>query len=260
MKRMAMPVTTAWTFKRGLRVSLIVHGALVLFIVLKALVFPSTVKPFIPSLRVDLVGLPDMVRKDLERLKTLPMPKAGEESESEPEKVKVKSDPEAASPDELVLKPKAGSEGKTSKADKAKDRAKKALARIKALEKINEADETPADDSAVVKGNIVSKGSALSGNAKETAEQSYYEGVLAKLQANWALPIWLSRQSLSAQVQVFIDGRGRVKLTHFMKSSGNPQFDDAVKRAIAASEPFQVPPDELRSSLLNHGILLGFPL
>src|ERR1035437_4339097 len=67
-----------WTLNKGLRWSLICHLSLVVAIVVKSLIFPSDVKPFIPSLRVDLVGLPDNLKKELERAKSLPLPQKGE--------------------------------------------------------------------------------------------------------------------------------------------------------------------------------------
>ena len=261
-----MMTTPAWTLNRGLRWSLICHLGLVVAIIVKSLIFPNDVKPFIPSLRVDLVGLPDSLKKDLERAKTLPLPKLGETDPVEAVKPaqKIKEALEKfADPDELVLNPKKDKLGKKAKKEEEttlKDRTKNALTRIKALARINDAEESTANESAVVKGNIASKGAALTGNAKESAQQSYYESVLTRLQANWSLPVWLTRQSLQAQVQILIDHAGRVKVFHFVKSSGNTQFDNAVKKAIASSEPFQVPPVELRGSLLSHGILLGFPL
>lgn len=252
---------------RGLRWSVILHAGLFISFLIKSLIFPSTIQPYLPSLRVDLVGLPDLLKKDMDRLKTLPLPKSGEPEEAIEEQ-KSKSKPSAQAPveeDDLVLNPKkAKPKGKkdTEKEEAAdrKSRAQKALARIKALARVNDAEENTAEESAVLKGNQVSKGAALSGEAKESAEQSYYDKVLVKLQANWAIPIWVSRQNLQAQVQVFVDYRGRVKLLQFIKPSGNAQFDQAVKRAVSASEPFPVPPVELRGSLLNRGILLGFPL
>ena len=253
--------TDGWTLNRGLRWSLIGHVALVLFVLIKSLVFPSDVRPYIPSLRVDLVGLPDALKKDIERMKSLPMPKAGEPEETAPEP-KSKS-AEKAEPDELVLNPKKAKDEKKSKEtdeERVKARTKNALARIKALAKINDAEDSKSDESDVVKGNQLSKGSSLAGNARENTEQGYLDLVLTRLQDNWALPSWLARQNLQAQVQAFIDNRGHVRRIQFIKSSGNAQFDDAVKKAVMASEPFPIPPVDLRGSLLSHGILLGFPL
>jgi TonB family protein len=258
-------------YELGLRWSLLVHVGIIAVVLIKSLVFPNEPKLYIPSLRVDIVGLPDLLKnekkmipqgkslddiqkilekaqRDADRLKKIPPPKP----------VKVKEPPvEKAAPDEMVLKPKQV----PPKNEKAEERRlKAAMDRIKALSKIdaerdNSDDDTPKS-APLIKGNKISKGSSQDGDAKESNDTNYYDSVRSKLQENWALPIWLSRQNLSAQIQITIDGRGRVRDFRFVKPSGNPQFDDAVKRTLAESQPFPTPP----SDLLMNGILIGFPL
>jgi TonB family protein len=247
------------TLKQALRGSLIAHGVILLFLLIKGWLFPGSQTRYLPSLRVDLVALPDVLKKDLESLKNLPTPadlKTHSQANTAPKEEK------ASSEDEMILNAKKKKTLDTAKdrgSKTARDRARKAIQRIKALSQVEESAEE-APQTAVVKGNRVSHGGSLSADARETAEKSYYDDVLLKLQDNWALPVWLSRQDLSAQVMVLIDARGGVAALRFTKSSGNAQFDDAVKRAIAASQPFPRPPEELRDSLMDRGLLLGFPL
>lgn len=253
--------------KRGLRLSLALHVALALFILIKTLVFPSNPVPFIPSLRVDLVGLPDQLRNELIRGAKTPLPPLPEETK-ETQTAKSSEPAETADPDEMVLKPrhpKAETPRKSEK-EKTRERERKikgALARIKALAKIT-ADSSPAkasdSEGTLIKGNRISKGTSLSGEAREAAEASYYDLLRDRLQENWELPVWIARQNLSAQVQLFIDSRGQVRSFRFVKGSGNSQFDDAVRRTISESQPFTPPPAELASSTLTNGILVGFPL
>lgn len=234
---------------RGVTWSIIGHGSFFLAIILKNLVLPST--PFIhtPVLRVDVVGLPDILKKDLSQI-SKNQPKA-----DEIEKI-VK---ETAAPDEMVLNPK--KEVKEKKKEKEKPREEKmssALARIKALEKIRE--ESTEDSGVIIKGNQISKGSSLSGDAKETSEAGYYDLIKDRLADNWALPPWLARQKLSAQVVLNINSEGQVTRVQFSRPSGNPQFDEAIRQSIKLSNPFPKPPKEILTIVQNQGILVGFPL
>lgn len=248
----------------GMRWSFMLHGAAIIIILLKALIFPGKSIPYIPTLRVDVVGLPDVLKRDLNKLANSPPPKAIadalKKTETEIKKTKehkavVK---EHAAPHEMVLKPKV---------EQAKERQKKlksALDRIKSLNKIGALDSKEQSNdnrpTAVIKGNMISKGTSLSGDARESAEPNYLDQVRDRLQQNWALPIWLSRQNYSAQVQIYINRDGTLSRFAFIKASGNPQFDEAIKRTLAESQPFAQPPAELQSALLANGVLIGFPL
>jgi colicin import membrane protein len=248
-------------YQRGIRWSMGVHGVLILLILVKALVFPNTPKMYIPTLRVDVVGLPDLLKsekknpsnnKSLEDIQKM-LEKAQVDAnkvKKPPPPAKVKTPVEKADPDEMVLKPK------QIQNDAARDkRLEAAMRRMKALAKLD-SENTPAAPAAPIKGNKLSKGNSTSGDAKESDTANYYDTVRSKLQENWALPVWLSRQKLSAQVEIVIDSRGTVREFRFVKTSGNPQFDEAVKKTLAASQPFDTPP----SDLLMNGILIGFPL
>jgi len=234
---------------RGVRLSLIAHGAIAALILIKSLVFPSKTIPFIPTLRVDIVGLPDVLKKDKFNQ---PIPAALPTPAKPAEKPREKSKAEPALPNEMVLKPKA----KAEEAAREK-KIKGALDRIKALQKINDDSEKAP---AVVKGNKISKGSSLSDDARESDQASYYDQIRDKLQQNWELPVWLSRQDLSARVQLMIDSRGILRGFRFIKASGNAQFDEAVKKTIKDSQPFPIPPTDIAGSLASNGILVGFPL
>lgn len=234
---------------RAITWSLIGHGAIALIVVLKSLVFPG--QPLLispPALRVDLVGLPDLLKKDLAKISQPAPPKEAKEV-TPPKTVTAEPLPKA---DEMVLNPK-----KTQKA-----KINSALARIRALERLkdNTEDAEKNEESIVIKGNQVSAGTSLSGNARENAQAGYYDLARDSLVEFWTLPPWLARQKLSAQVQIRIDPAGRVLSSKFVKSSGNPTFDAAILNTIRDAQPFPRPPKELLSSLADDGIVFGFPL
>jgi len=259
-------------YETGLRWSLVVHVVIIAMVLIKSLVFPNTAKVYVPTLRVDVVGLPDLLKNEKQQIphgKSLEdIQKMLEKAEKQAEKVKsvappkVKEPPvEKADPDEMVLKPKklAPTPDDSQKVYKAQEkRLRAAMDRIKALSKIHadQNDDTQQEDAPPIKGNKLSKGNSLDGDAKESDTANYYDLVRSKLQENWSLPVWLSRQNLSAQIQIILDSHGRVRDFRFVKQSGNSQFDDAVKRTLNDSQPFPAPPEEL----LANGILIGFPL
>ena len=245
-------------FTRALKWSLIAHGAMLFVIVVKGLVFPSKAISYIPSLRVDVVDLPDVLKKDKSKLMKIPdladLSKDLKEAESQAKDIQPKKAPkvdaEMADPDEMVLNPKA-------KGTDRKKKMKSALDRIKSLSKIS---DDPQEAKAItIKGNKLSKGTAL-GEGKESDDVNYYDVLRERLQENWALPVWLARQNLAAQVQVFIDEKGKLRGFKFVKASGNEQFDEAIKRTLQDSQPFPLPPEAIRGSLATSGITVGFPL
>ncbi len=199
----------------------------------------------------DIQKMLEKAQNDANKIKNVPPPK-------------IKEPPvEKAEKDELVLHPKKTQPEKTEPTKKVSEaqekRLRAAMDRIKALSKLHADTDTDSDkDQAAppIKGNKISKGNSLDGDAKESDSANYYDTVRAKLQENWALPIWLSRQNLSAQIEITIDSHGQVREFRFAKPSGNAQFDAAVKKTLQDSQPFPAPPEEL----LMNGILIGFPL
>ena len=238
----------------GLKRSLFVHFAIFIAIFIKCMIFPDKPLIYIPTLRVDLVGLPDILKKDLSKYSKLPansqLDQALKNAETDAKNIKAVP---PATPDEMIFKPQSPVE-RLAREKKLKN----ALARIKALNKIDA--ESTTKSAPLIKGNAISKGTSLSADARESAQTSYFDMLRERLREYWSLPVWIARQNYSAQVQIFIDARGKLYSYRFIKLSGNAQFDDAVKRTITESQPYPQPPESMITSLLSNGILVGFPL
>lgn len=219
-------------FSQALKWSCIVHVGLILVFILRFQFFPSETTLYVPSLKVDLVALPEVLKKDLGKDKKKKQEETKQAKKKEKEKDKEK--------------PK---KNKISKKSQKKDELKSAIEQIR--------EETKEEE---VRGNKISKGSTTTGEAREALERSYFDDVHANLIQNWSLPVWLERQNLSAQAHIYVDTEGRILTVKLTKRSGNERFDQEVKRAIERSNPFPAPPKELRGSLESNGILLGFPL
>jgi len=270
------PIERENELPRGLVYSLIAHAGLVILVMTKTLIFPGDPKPLIPTLRVDLVGLPDQLKgeKGSTPLPISPeMTEALKQAENAAREIKPKLPPappeqsaltEVPKKDEMLVKPTLAAPPTTPL--NAKQRQKKmssAVQRLKALEgirsELSDSSQT-AQSKTLLKGNQISKGNSASGEFTENPESGYLESLRDRLADHWELPVWLSRQKLSAQTRVWIDRRGKLIRFEFQKTSGNTQFDEAVKRTIVASQPLPAPPRELSSQLENAGVLVGFPL
>ena len=242
-------------FKRFVVFSLAAHLLLVVYLSLKSALFPDKPIEYLPSLRVDLVALPDQKKTEITQPKAEPeKPKEVIISKPEP-KVDAKPDIKAdnTAGDFAVKKKKKALHEKKEK--EATKKLKAALDRIKALERIKAL--AGGDE---IKGNKISRGSALSGEAKASLETSYFDIVLERVRGNWELPKWLQDRNLSATFMIYLDARGGLKNFKIIKSSGNEQFDSEVKRTLQASAPFPLPPSAIASDLSGQGITLGFPL
>jgi len=258
------------SLKRNLKTSATFHVAVLLVVLIKSIVLPGTPKTYQPALRVDIVGLPDLLKQDMQNLR----PAKPETTTAEPALPRKAIEKEEADPDEMVLKREAKSvaeknrkllkefEEKTRNEEERRKKMDAALRRVKSLAKLNDIKDTPEGETSPtqIKGNQISRGASVSGDARQSDHASYYDQVRARLQENWELPVWLSRQNLAARIEVFVDRKGMVRSYRFTKASGNPQFDEAIKRTLTASQPFPAPPAEEADSLLVHGISVGFPL
>ncbi len=242
--------------KRFVSLSIALHVLGLFYIVLKSFIFPDTPKEYLPSIRVDLVGLPSQKKNEV----PLPKPAEIEKPAAKPiaapipeKKPILKAETESG--DYSIAKKKKIKIEHAKKEKEAQKKLKQALERIKAIERIKAL--AGGDE---VKGNKISKGSALTGEAKASLETTYFDVVLERVRANWELPKWLQEQSYSAKVMIYLDSRGNMKTFKFTKSSGNDQFDSEVKRTLQASSPFPLPPGAIASDISGQGILLGFPL
>ncbi len=244
MKRIVHPASTP-QLNQGIKWSFLAHLAVFLILILKSYTFPDHKTPYSPSLKVDLVALPDLLKKEQERALSPAQSKFKEEVKK-------------------ILHPTPRSHEMTvaTKSPSRIVKNKHALQRLKALARIQNWAEEPSPNSKphLIKGNQLSAGTSTEGEAKESNENSYLDSLRDRLHENFQLPIWLSRQPLSAQVHIFIAESGDLLRYVFENPSGNIHFDSAVKKAIQQSQPFPTPPLEMGRKLMSRGISFRFPL
>ncbi len=249
-------------FSRPFAVSAVLHGTLLTFFIIHSLIWDTPRQAHIPTLRVDLVGLPDQLKGQKNPGVTpneSELTKELDQARKEAQKIKTQKVISPPKSDEMVVSPKKKDKKESKKEEKKRlreERLQNALDRIKALSKIG-------DDSkgrgAPIKGNKISPGTSLSGEAREGTAAEYYDALREHLQERWELPRWLARKNLSAKVMLYIDRRGKVDQLVFTQSSGDAQYDAAVKKTIMDSQPFPTP-NQQAQMLGSRGIAIHFPL
>lgn len=254
-------------FWKGVRKSIGVHAAAVIALLLLTLVLPREPVKYQPSIRIDLVGLPDLKKSDLARAQPDDFERLSEklkDGSSKTQKLAEQArnaksaEPEPTPADDAAnsmalkkIKPRPEAPKTPAKKD-----LKSAIERIKAIAALEDESKPPGQKKTVaMKGNKVSRGdSSAGGPAMDT--NAFIGALQAKLRDNWNLPVWLGNQNLSAKIVIFLSRDGYVNNTIVAKSSGNQQFDDYCLKTIRTAQPFGAPP----SDIVNEGLTLGFPL
>lgn len=245
--------------KNALRISLGIHLGALLFLLSFHWIFPEETRILTPTLRVDLVSLPELKKDEPPSLPSSapePAPPPPPKTAAERPPPRVVPATKEADHGEIHLPEKKPRKKQASKKEKAAEKKlKAAIARIRAIERIKALAGTDE-----VKGNRISKGTALTGEALQSLEAGYFDVILERVRSYWELPKWLREQNRSAKVMIRLDPQGRIRSFEFVQSSGSAPFDAEVRRAIQVSAPFPLPPQAISAGISKQGILLGFPL
>jgi colicin import membrane protein len=233
--------------------SVFFHLAIVFFFTVNAYLFPDENINFENAIRVDIVGLP-------EKLKKLPEPAKSKEL-AKPEVQKTELTPakpeEVAKPAPVPVPDKKAIDLERKKAQQKAVEKLEAMESLKAMEEEDEKEKADAKKTAVA-GNVANSGNALTGILQNQIS-SYIGQVKDHVNNNWNLPQWMANANLKAQALVMIDARGVVIHRSIVKTSGNSGFDDSILSAIDRSSPFPAPPNALVGVFKNKGFTLGFP-
>jgi colicin import membrane protein len=257
----AIPKDTS--LNRAIGASVVLHIAVFIAFAVRTVFYPSAPLLIEESIRVDIVGLPDKTTPKAALplpLPEAPKPVAEKPAEPKPEpRAEVKVEPKPAAP--------------TVNLDKSKQQQESALKRLEALQKLEKmvqknqaqtnsqaaaaAIESAPQPSAIIKGNEVSPGTALTGIAR-LSHQSYLASIQSYVKRQWNLPHWLANGNFSARVRIFLDSRGNVVKREMTRSSNNSAYDERVLQAIDTSSPLPAPPSDLANLLAVDGIEVDF--
>lgn len=234
--------------------SFLVHLGLILAFTVRALLFPNVEINAERAARVDIIALPDKLPDGAPP----PAPEA-------PKPTQEKSPP---TPAPSVAKPAAPLPAPNPDAvAKREQRQRDALRRLQdmrsrdavdRMRKNEELRQRLAAQQQQFKGNVISKGSELSGLAR-LEHDDYSTQVGVKVRSFFSLPEYLINQKLQARVRVRIQENGQLISAELVRSSGNPRFDEAALQAVQGALPLPAPPERLRGVVRVEGIVLGFP-
>jgi len=78
--------------------------------------------------------------------------------------------------------------------------------------------------------------------------RDYFRRLEESVRSSWVLPGALVRDAskLIVELRIVIEKDGRVSEERIERGSGNPYFDDSVRRAIRKASPLPIPPEQLR--------------
>jgi outer membrane biosynthesis protein TonB len=233
------------SFRKFVVVSIAAHLAIFFAVSIKNFFISSENIVIPPSMRVDLVALPDKVTEPIAPSKPAPAAPA----KSAP--VKPLNKPEPKPEPKLNVKDLQKKALEKLKAQSALDRIKNEVDAAQAKPATTKQNTPPAQE---VRGNIISSGSSFSGLSQLRVNE-YLEDVKSRVSEHWSLPQWLKDAPLKASVVIMIDDRGLLVRREIYTSSGNSVFDASCLAAVADSAPFSPPPGELKSRL----IMVRFP-
>jgi TonB family protein len=109
--------------------------------------------------------------------------------------------------------------------------------------------EAPAPTRSGARGAAGGGGGGAQGTVRLSPELlDYFRRLEERVRSSWVLPEALVRDAakLVVELRIVIEKDGRVSAERIERGSGNPYFDDSVRRAIRKASPLPVPPEQLR--------------
>ena len=108
----------------------------------------------------------------------------------------------------------------------------------------------------VIKGLKIEQASDGTGNGQDSSP--YFIGVKELVRNYWKIPTWVDTSGLNTLITIKIDINGALSEITISKSSGNEDFDRMSYQAVKNAAPFTPPPPEVQG-LLKNGVVLSFP-
>ena len=218
-------------------VSLAGHICIFLILFFSPKMFRSQPIEIKESIRVDMIGLPDIKRPQA------PAPKKEIKQKSAPKKPKKKPKPKTKP---KPKKPDAKKELKKPEKKVPKTTQSQAIANLR-------------EEKTLYKGEQISKGDSQEGEVNALLISAYSARIRNHLNRNWNIPQFLADKNLSATVVIYINKLGQVTRIELERTSSDESFDQIVIETIRMSSPLPEPPSELIYSLSREGIGFNFP-
>jgi periplasmic protein TonB len=191
----------------------------------------------VEPISIDVVGLPNVLKKDLASLN-----KVTSEEKEEPKKQEL-----------FFPENKKTAEKKSNLISKIKDAVDKEQNYLTKLK--------------IIKGLQVQEG--VAGGTSDSSQGTgvdndtvkanpYFQTVKEYVRNYWKIPNWMKTNNLNALVLVKISDDGSISELNISQSSGNAEFDELALNSVRTAAPFPAPPVAVRE-VLESGIILSFP-
>ncbi len=236
------------TFRRWILYSITGHFVLFLLMIFASpnIFSRSRSTQIKQTVRVDMVGLPDIKRT------------------STPKKKKVQKKKKASRPKKKASRPKKKASRPKKKATPKKSQKKKSTpkkpvdtraAQADAIEKLK---QDQSLEPPTYKGEKISKGQSQDGEISTVLLNAYFDRVKMHVIRYWNLPQWLADKDLRATVIIQVNSYGDITRIELERTSGNETFDQVVIDTIRTASPLPEPLPEL-NSVLKQGVGFHFP-
>ena len=231
--------------KRWLIVSISIHATIILILLVGNTIYRFVSRPVFISggigdgepISIDVVGMPNVLKKDIASLN-----KEAKEEKTKPEMTLPEKTRTSIQKDSLV-----------SKIKEAVQEEQNYLAKIKIIKGLQ-----------VQKGvaggtSMSSTGTGGSGGSADNVQANpYFHTVKQYVRNYWKIPNWMKPDGLNVLVVVKIADDGSISEASVSQSSGNTDFDALALNAVKNAAPFPTPPVSVRETLQS-GIILSFP-
>ena len=236
-------------YKGSFYISVSIHIIVVIsFLVINRSVYKHTITIgeglAVGSINVDVVGLPNILKKDLNLLQEQRAKEAGAK--------RLQKKDQMVLPDQRKIK-------------KARQTAIENIRRSVAYEKtyleklkIIKGLRKSVDIGRITDSAEKSTGTGSSDTTSDIPSNPYFITLKDLIKSYWKVPHWMDTEGLNTLVVTKINASGEIYYLDTIKSSGNRDFDNLALSAIKSASPFPTPPILVKETLEN-GIVFSFP-
>jgi TolA protein len=231
----------SYSKKRWLVISISIHVTIILFLLVGNTIYRFVSRPVFISggigdgepINIDVVGMPNILKKDLASLNN-------EEERAKPEMTIPEKTKTSIQKDSLV-----------SKIKDAVQEEQNYLAKIKIIKGLQA-------QKGVAGGTSMNSTGSGGGSSEAVQANPYFHTVKQYVRNYWKIPNWMKTDGLNVLVMMKIADDGNISEADISQSSGNPDFDALALNAVRNAAPFPTPPVSVRETV-HSGIILSFP-
>lgn len=233
----------SYSENRWVIISISIHLTIIFFLLVGNTIYRFVSRPVFISggigdgepISIDVVGMPNVLKKDIASVNEQVAEEKTKPEMTMPEKTKI-----SAKKDSLV-----------SKIKEAVQEEQNYLAKIKIIKGLQV-------QKGVAGGTSMSSTGTGGGSSEGVQANPYFQTVKQYVRNYWKIPNWMKTDGLNVLVMMKIADDGTISEANISQSSGNADFDALALNAVKNAAPFPTPPVSVRETLQS-GIILSFP-